>query len=465
MSLAREELPGSPSQRHRLELLSRTGPTGNLGHCLTVGIELTGALDLVELRARLVGLIRRRPALSAVFGADGTHTVQDLPAELVHVRAPGADPDQRWQAAQDLAAAESARPFRPDAGARLRLTAVTAEPWHHFVILAVDPLVCDAWSVNHLVDDLLAPGDAPQDDDGYPRTWRNRQEWLAGAQGRAAIERRRAAVAGSWQRWPLPAAGGTADDGGTERYLAVAERTSAALQVKVRAERSTVLAVTAAALVICSVDAGAGYWGAAEGATGDPPLALRSTFAAREGPDEWTAVGAFATDVVLCLPRRSGTIAEYLRLLRAEVFHALADQRVPGELVESGLARGIASGPTCALVYLPKDLSGGRQAGRRLGGAEATRTAVSICPTGADLDLFVVEGAPPMRSVPPAELTLGATSWCGHLPRQLEDLLDRWATTLDLLVHTDWATDVRDLVAALPPGPPVPGERTRDGSA
>ena len=52
MNQAREELPNSPSQRHRLAEIAERGPTGRLQHCLTVGVELSGPLDLEDLRGR-----------------------------------------------------------------------------------------------------------------------------------------------------------------------------------------------------------------------------------------------------------------------------------------------------------------------------------------------------------------------------------------------------------------------------
>ncbi|MBK7622416.1 MAG: hypothetical protein IPJ14_07060 [Kineosporiaceae bacterium] len=458
MNQAREQLPNSPSQRHRLGEIVERGLTGRLQHCLTVGVELSGPLDLQDLRGRFAQMLERRPALRAVFGTEGSHALGAALPEVRVVEVDGPDQAGRWRAAEDVAAAQSAVPFPPEATTRARLTVVTAGPRRHLLVLAVDPLVCDAWSVSHLVEDLLAPaGTAP---DGYSRLWRRRQAWLTGPDGSAAVERRRAAVRGAWHHWPgLEPIGvhtppGDVEHPEAEQFLALDEDVAAALHAAIRTGRSTMLAVAAAALVAGCVDAvelrrSADPASADAGPPVRPPLALRSTFAAREDADEQAVVGGLATEVVLRLPTREGTIAQYLRTVRAEVFQALADQRVPWELVQDVLADGVPGGPTCAMVYLPKDLSGGRQAGRRLGEAIATRTAVSICPTGADLDLFVIEGAPPMRRVQSAALTLGASSWCGHTPTELDAVLRRWADSLDLLARTDWGTGLGELVEVL----------------
>lgn len=458
MNQAREELPNSPSQRHRLAEIAERGPTGRLQHCLTVGVELSGPLDLEDLRGRFARMLHRRPALRAVFGTDGSHVLGAAVPEVRVVEVDGPDEAGRWRAAEDVAAVQSAVPFRPEDPIRARLTTVTAGPRRHLLVLAVDPLVCDAWSVSHLVEDLLAPdGVAP---DGYSHLWRRRQSWLTGPEGSAAVERRRAAVRGAWHHWPglepvgVHASPGDAEPPEAEQFLAVDDDLARALQAAIRRGRSTMLAVGAVALVAGCVDATelrrrSDPAAAPAGPPVRPPLALRSTFAAREDADEQAVVGGLATEVVLSLPTREGTIAEYLRSVRAEIFQALADQRVPWELVQDVLADGVPGGPTCAMVYLPKDLSGGRQSGRRLGEAIATRTAVSICPTGADLDLFLIDGAPPMRRVQPAALTLGASSWCGHTPAELDAVLRRWADSLDLLARTDWGTGLDDLVQVL----------------
>jgi len=422
-------LSDSPAQRERLRAVLADGPTGHLRHCLTVGVEIRGLLDEDDLRARFARLVARRPALGGVFTGEGTHRLAaGATVELRRQRVDAPTAAARWAIANDIAGFESERPFGLGETPLVRGTLLSTEDDRHLLVVCLDQLVCDAWSANLVVADLLGDGDATPDD--YPRVWCELGEWVAGPDGRTAAARRRERVADAWDRWPVPVDGDPADPyDAVERFLPLDDAVTKVLRDRVRDARGTLLAAGALALAA----------GLAEDATA--PLALRTTLAGRETPDEQGVVGWFANEAVLRLPARTGGVLDWVTALRAEVFAALADQRVPYPLVADAVPAGDPDGASCALVFLPKGLSGGEQADYRLGGAVATRTAVSICPTGADIDFFMIEDAPPIPGSPAGMLTVGATTRRGVAsPATVDHLLDRWIASLTALADRDWAT-------------------------
>lgn len=109
----------SPSLNYSIETWALTSatevisPTGQLRHCLTVGAEIRGPVDEGELRARLDGLIARRPALGSVFTDHGTHRLADGSMELRRQAASGPDAVSRWRTSKEVAGFEGQRPFSP----------------------------------------------------------------------------------------------------------------------------------------------------------------------------------------------------------------------------------------------------------------------------------------------------------------------------------------------------------------
>ena len=66
---------------------------------------------------------------------------------------------------------------------------------------------------------------------------------------------------------------------------------------------------------------------------------------------------------------------------------------------------------------------------------------MAICPTGADIDFFLIENAPPMGSAPPAALTVGASTVLGVTsPESLDHQLRGWLAALAAFANQDWAT-------------------------
>jgi hypothetical protein len=435
------EIPNSPAQNARIAEITRSGATGGLRHCVTVGVEINGAVDEQELRDRLAALAVRRPALGSVFTERGTHLPAGGDPVLRRRSVAGPDPESRWSTARAIADFEAQRPFAPGDRPLVRALLLSTEADRHLLVLNLDQLVSDAWSANLVVDDLFEDSGAGccAEPDAYPALWRERHAWLTGPQGTAALERRRARVAGAHLRWPLPLdPDPQAPQVVTDRFVALDDAVTGALRERIRTARGSLLAAGATALALACV------------ADPDTPLALLSTLAGREEPAEQTAVGWFANEAVIPLPARVGTLHDYAKALRGEIFAAIGDQRVPFPLLREGLEHGAADGASCALVFLPANLSGGRAGEQRLGGAAVSRTALSICPTGADIDFFLIEDAPPMGSAPRAALTAGVSGWCGTAsPETLERLLHDWVAALGEIARRPWPETPVGAVAAV----------------
>lgn len=434
---ASPELPNSVAQCERIRRIANRGPAGRLRHCLSVAAEIRGPVDEAELRARLDGLIARRPALGSMFTGHGTHRLAGGSTELRRQAVTGPDAASRWRAAIQIADFEGRRPFFRGEHPLVRGMLLSPEDDHHLLVLTVDQLVGDSWSANLIIGDLFGAGSArdSREPDGYAAVWRERQDWLAGSEGTTVVTERRRHLADARWRWPIHPDPDEDRPGDVhEQFLALEDPVAAALRARVRQSRGSVLAVAAMALVLGVADDVAD--------TRDQPFALLTTLAGRETVAEQEAVGWFATDAAIRLPARRGTVHEYLTALRGEIFAALAAQRVPGELLAATAADAHQAGPTCALVYLPRELSGGPPGGQyRLGTAAVSRAAVSVCPTGADIDFYLLEDPPPMTSAPPAALTVGALADGGVADaRTVSSLLRRWAATLTVLSGLPWSS-------------------------
>lgn len=449
----RLELPNSEPQRERIRSIDERGLTRQLRHCVTVGVEIRGPVDEIELRARMAGVTHRRPALGSLFTRRGTHRPSGGSPVLRRQTVDAPDAESRWRLARDMADFESQRPFALGEQPLVRGLLLSTEDDRHLLVLNFDQLVSDAWSANLVVDDLFGEmgADSSGEPDEYCAVWREREDWLSGPDGAAAVKRRRGVVADARLHWPVPVDPDPDEpEAAVETFLAVDDAITEVLRGRVREVRGTLLATGAMALALSNVE------------NPSEPLALLSTLAGRESPAEQAVVGWFANEAIIRLPPRAGTILEYATALRAEIFAVLSDQRVPFELLRSALLEETTEGPSCALVFLPKGLSGGRQSEQRFADAVATRTGVSICPTGADIDFFLIEDAPPMSSAPRAALTAGVSTWSGVASQETADrLLQRWIATLSALADLPWSRTLITDVAGRPADWSVPSAPPR----
>lgn len=445
------ELTNSEAQRARIRRIAELGQVGRLRHCVTVAVEIRGPADPRELRSRLNRVVARRPALGSAFDGESTHDLRGGTPTFRQQAVSGPDPESRWRVAMEIADFEAQRPFRPGEYPLVRGLLLTAQADRHLFILNFDQLVSDNWSANLVLEDFFEARDIDTRPDEYPAVWRARQDWLASPAGSAAIGRRRERLAGARLGWPVP--GDLCPEqraGVVDQFAAIDETVTEHLRLQVRQARGSLLAAAALALAV----------GLAE----DPwmPLGLLTTLAGRESAAEQAVVGWFASQGVIPLPPRTGLVGDFAAAVRDEIFAALSDQLVPFELVSDFMPPAKTSGPTCALVFLPKGMAGGRQPELIMDGALVRRTAVDVCPTGADIDFFLMEDAPPMRSAVPAKLTAGVSTWSDVASQEaVGELLRRWITALAAVAESPWSsTPLEQIARRMANGRPSPsGQR------
>jgi len=245
-------------------------------------------------------------------------------------------------------------------------------------------------SANLVVDDLFGGEGAGVfgEPDAYAEVWREREDWLAGREGAAAVKRCRGRGGRRRRRWPVPVdpdPDPEAPEAVVERFAAVDEAVTEALRGRVREARGSLLAAGAMALALSAVE--------------DPDQTARIAVDARgrEAAAEQAVVGWFANEAVIRLPARTGTILEYATALRGEIFAALSDQRVPFELLGGALPEGTPDGPSCGLVFLPAGLSGAASPSGDSGRGRHPDRDLDLSDRRG-IDFFLIEDAPPMGS-------------------------------------------------------------------
>ncbi|MDH6123036.1 non-ribosomal peptide synthetase, partial [Kitasatospora sp. GAS204B] len=151
-------LPLSFAQQ-RLWFLDQLEP-GSAEYLVPVGLHLRGWLDVAALQTALSGLVARHEVLRTRFLADEDgHPAQlvDAPHPVtvtIHDLSGIADAEAREAAAQELMAAEGARPFDLAAGRPLRADLVRLAPDEQYLLLTVHHIVSDGWSEGILAREL-----------------------------------------------------------------------------------------------------------------------------------------------------------------------------------------------------------------------------------------------------------------------------------------------------------------------
>jgi hypothetical protein len=425
----------SPRQEARLAALRRSGPTGLLAHCTTFALDLRGQLDERAVQAGVDEVVARHEALRARFPPEGgRHWIEpDVRVEVRRRLLLDRDPERRWAEAQRLAVEDTTRPFDVERPPLLRATLLAAGPDRHLLLLSCDQLVIDAWSMAVLVRDLVAAADRAArglrpDRSGGGAYVRSRAElagWLAGETGRAAAGRLDAGQGPERRLAVTPA-----PDAGDLRRLArhdhaLPDAVAGALLDRAREHRVPLIAVTLAAFAL-----------AAAGWCGDDGPTVRSTFAARETPDEEEAVGWLSNEVLIPLAAPAGTVEARIRGYARAVFAHLSTQRVPRPPAEAGVAM---DGLSASVVFLPEELTGEAATDLRLGGATVHPSGVSICPSGADLELYAAQRPLVLDRDDRPALLLGGISQRARVGQaQLEEAVTRWAAAAERLACLDW---------------------------
>ncbi|MGQ0842104.1 amino acid adenylation domain-containing protein [Actinokineospora sp.] len=134
---------------------------GNTAYVPRTAVEFVGDLDAPALTDAVRDLVRRHPALRTVFRTDaegrlGQEVLPTVPVALARHDVIGLSIEDAYRAAGRVLAEEVALSFAPARGGPLfRFALVRTAPARHILLLAVDHLVCDGWSLGILTRDLF----------------------------------------------------------------------------------------------------------------------------------------------------------------------------------------------------------------------------------------------------------------------------------------------------------------------
>jgi amino acid adenylation domain-containing protein len=131
---------------------------GEPAYNLQVGLRLRGQLDLGALQQALDALARRHEALRTSFvpGDSGLRCVVGCAGQVsIAVADLGSAPDPAAAIAARLDAELDTR-FKPAEGDTFRVLLLRAAPDDHTLLVTLDHLIADAWSMRVLHDDLIA---------------------------------------------------------------------------------------------------------------------------------------------------------------------------------------------------------------------------------------------------------------------------------------------------------------------
>lgn len=146
--------------QYRMWLAEQSAPEGSAAYTVPVALRLTGPLDSDRLRTCLDLLAERHLALRTRFVQEAGVPRQlfDLPTrvplEIRHL------PDGEGRLDQALAE-EAGRSFPLDGPPYVRAVLLAVAPHEHVLVLALHHSVCDGWSLEILIRDLLAGYGAP----------------------------------------------------------------------------------------------------------------------------------------------------------------------------------------------------------------------------------------------------------------------------------------------------------------
>ncbi|MFJ5230855.1 AMP-binding protein [Kitasatospora sp. NPDC088391] len=324
------ELPLTSQQENFLRWLAEA--PGRRTGSVAVAFRVTEALRTDLLGRALTETVRRHPALRTRFvpvpaaacgGQTGVRRAvldEDPRVDLAVHHLPGATDAE----VDTLLAAERDRPADLAADPAVRLAVVTRAPDDHVVLLGVDHLVCDGWSVGLLLRELAVhysafrrdrPAPAPRGGPGPQELAdRARAHWAANrAHFAAALAGAPAAV----DPFPGRAPAGTVR--GAVHPFTVAAAPADALRARA-AELGATPSLAVAAL----------WTGLLAARSGQDDLVLMTPVPGRTRPEDEHAVGCFVQSLLVRVDA-SGTpgFAELLDRLRAATSAALDHQLYP----------------------------------------------------------------------------------------------------------------------------------------
>jgi len=346
---SRHVLPASFAQRRMwvLEQLEDGAPTYNS----QLGLRFTGPVDRDAIGAAVRQMVRRHEALRTTFDAapDGVlsqviHT--ELPAGLPSWTDLADEPDPERALAERIDA-ELRTPFDLATGPVLRAGLYRLAPEEHVLLVTLDHITCDGWSMGLLHDDLVAlyateaTGAAPPPEPAVQyadfAVWQ--RDWLGGGELDRQLDYWRRVLADPPPMVTFPAAGAAAAAPGTDRHTVVhpiADDLVAGLRALGRRHDTSLFVVLTAAFATLF----ASY-------SGRTDLVLGTVVANRNQVEIGDVVGMFANTVALRLDLSGHPdTAELILRTRRAVLDAQAHENVPFDEVVTALDAGRATGRT-----------------------------------------------------------------------------------------------------------------------
>jgi len=344
---AQHVLPASFAQRRMwvLEQLEDGAPTYNS----QLGLRFTGPVDRHAIATAVRRLVRRHEALRTTFDAapDGElfqviHT--EVPTELPSWTdlAGCVDPEQALAERID---AELRTPFDLGAGPVMRAGVYRLAPEEHVLLVTLDHITCDGWSMGLLHNDLVAlyasaAADAappPEPAVQYADFAMWQRDWLRGGELDRQLGYWRGTLADPPPMVTFPSAGAARPDAGrgTVVYPMADGLVSGLRALGRRHDASLFVVVTAAFATLF-----ARY-------SGRTDIVLGTVVANRNQAEIADVVGMFANTVALRLDLSgSPDTAELIVRTRRAVLDAQAHENVPFDEVVAALAPGRATGRT-----------------------------------------------------------------------------------------------------------------------
>jgi amino acid adenylation domain-containing protein/non-ribosomal peptide synthase protein (TIGR01720 family) len=336
--VARAPPPPLSFAQERLWLLDQLDP-GNVAYNLPTRLRLSGPLDVAALERAIRAIVRRHEVLRTTFAAPAGEPVQ-----VVHEDADVALPVEDLPAGarvEDVALAETARPFDLARGPLLRARLVRVTDDDHLLLLTLHHIAGDGWSKGVFFRELSAlygafregrPSPLPDLAIQYADHAAWQRAWLTGE----ALERQLAywkeALAGAPAATDLPTdrpRPPVQTTRGARRRFAIPADLSNAVRALARREGTTLFMTLLAAFAALLARHGAG-----------DDLVVGTPVAGRTRPEVEPLVGFFVNTLALRARIEPGsTFLDLLARVRETCLGAYAHQDVPFERLVSDLAK------------------------------------------------------------------------------------------------------------------------------
>jgi hypothetical protein len=452
--------------QERLWLLAQLEPDDPAWNVATL-VELRGELSPALLRAALAEVVRRHETLRTVFALEEGGPVAHIrrswlpPMPVVDLAAlprPAADGEERR-----LAAAALARPFDLARGPLLRALLVRRTAATHILALVLHHIVCDAWSLGTVIEELGLLHEAGRR--GQPPSlpallvqYVDFAAWQRGALGAAAAARQlaywRRQLGGTVPRLDLPRRPGRR----TARGGVVRATLPTALVERLRAVGRAAYATWFMVLL-------AGFQALLARYSGQTDIVVGTPAGGRPRPEVEPLIGFFLNSLALRtdLAGNPGWSAVLARA-RATALDAFSHADLPFEALVAALdpERDLREPPFFQVLLNVLDLRGLPPSRRQIGGLEFAVLELPAVLSKLDLTLYA-------RDVPAGvlcELVFAADLFepvqAERLLGHLQTLLGAVAESPDLpLAALPLASEAERRQAALPYGPrPAAGPGT-----